>query len=41
MKFSLDDLAVWTQAAGFVKIAEFPGLEGNFFHVYNARGLGR
>jgi len=41
MRFTMDDLAVWTQAAGFVKIAEFEEIEGNFFHVYSARRLGQ
>jgi len=37
LRFSLSDLDEWTGAAGYVKVAEYNTIEGNFFRVYRIR----
>jgi SAM-dependent methyltransferase len=37
MHFGLAELDGWTAAAGYVKVAEFDSLEGNFFRIYKVR----
>ena len=34
LRFSLDELDSWTAAAGYVKIAEYDTIEGNYFRIY-------
>jgi ubiquinone/menaquinone biosynthesis C-methylase UbiE len=34
MRFELEDLDRWTDAAGYTKVAEFDTVPGNFFRVY-------
>ncbi len=37
LRYSLSDLNGWTDAAGFVKVAEYNSIEGNFFNIYKIR----
>ena len=37
MRYSLPDLEKWTAFAGYVKIAEYNTIEGNFFHIYRVK----
>ena len=37
LQFTLADLDAWTTAAGYVKVAEYNFIEGNFFRIYKVK----
>jgi ubiquinone/menaquinone biosynthesis C-methylase UbiE len=37
MKYSLQDLDNWTEAAGYIKVAEFSTIPGNYYRVYKMK----
>jgi ubiquinone/menaquinone biosynthesis C-methylase UbiE len=37
LRYSLAELDAWTNAAGYVKVAEYDSIEGNFFRIFKIR----
>jgi ubiquinone/menaquinone biosynthesis C-methylase UbiE len=37
LRYSLSELDGWTDAAGYVKVAEYDTIEGNYFRIYRVR----
>ncbi len=37
MRFSLEDLDKWTEATGYLKVAQYKTIPGNFYHVYKLK----